>query len=156
MVRRSARAWRGFYSEDMAFITGTFDPVANSSTIECPLTRATIMETIEDMTRAESYSVSLTYLSTFRRRAHTPNWISSFPKDIGCPPNSAIADSVLTRVRVLRLLKIIPTDYPANGPGVKAVIPGRSSLFFTDCFISADRARMPWSSGTERSAIESR
>jgi len=67
-----------------------------------------------------------------------------------------MADSVLTRVRVLRLLKIIPTDCPASGPGVKVVIPGRSPLFLTECFNSAERARMAQSSGTERSAIERR
>jgi hypothetical protein len=75
---------------------------------------------------------------------------------MGCPPNKAIALSVLTRVRVLRLLNIMATECPAKGPGVNCVIPGRRLSVLTECFSSAERERREWSSGTERSAIERR
>lgn len=40
---------------------------------------------------------------------HTPSWISSFPKNIGCPPKCTTAPSVLILVLVLLLLNIIAT-----------------------------------------------
>jgi hypothetical protein len=42
--------------------------------------------------------------------------MSSFPKNIAWPPIVATAASVLTRVRVLRLLNIIATLFPLRLP----------------------------------------
>ena len=51
--------------------------------------------TMELTTKAVSYKLSF-----------TPSWISDGDKNIACPPKAAILDSLATRVRVLRLLKI--------------------------------------------------
>ena len=75
---------------------------------------------------------------------------------MGCPPKSATALSVLTRVRVLRLLNIMATVCPARGPGVNCVRPGSRLFVLTDFFTSAERERTDSSSGTERSAIDKR
>jgi hypothetical protein len=44
----------------------------------------------------------------------TPSWMSSLPRNMGEPPNAAMAPSVDTRVRVLRLLKVMATVRPAR------------------------------------------
>jgi hypothetical protein len=55
------------------------------------------------MTTPESRSVSL-----------TPSWMSSFPRNMGCPPMAAMAASVETRVRVDRLLKDMAMVLPRS------------------------------------------
>ena len=53
--------------------------------------------------------------------------MSSLPRNIGVPPIAAIAPSVDTLVRVLRLLKVMATVFPASAPrsecGISPVAP---------------------------------
>ena len=49
-----------------------------------------------------------------RRRDSTPSWMSSLPRNMGQPPKAAMAPSVDTRVRVLRLLNVMATVLPAS------------------------------------------
>lgn len=137
-------------------MTGTLDASANPVTLEWSSTRATIIDTMDDNTFAVSYNDSLTYNKTSSARDCTPSWISSLPRNMGCPPKRATALSVLTRVRVLRLLNMMATVWPASGPGVNSVRPGSRLFVFTECFNSAERERTDFSSGTERSAIDKR
>lgn len=86
-------------------MTGTEECLARSWISEWGPTLATMEETIEDMTTEVSCRDSL-----------TPSWISSLPRNIGCPPIAATAPSVEIRVLVLRLLNESATDLPANVP----------------------------------------
>lgn len=82
-------------------MTGTEESFASPTTSACFATRATMHDTMDEMTTEVSYSDSL-----------TPNWMSSLPRNIAWPPIAATALSVDTRVRVLRLLNIIATVLP--------------------------------------------
>lgn len=62
----------------------------------------------------------------------------------GCPPNVATAASVLTRVLVLLLLKVIATVLPANAPNNDAgTDPDLTALLW----LSALRTRLVSSAG---------
>ena len=130
--------------------------VSRSNEMEWSSTLATIIDTIDDNTFDVSYSDSLTYSQVGCPRGCTPSCISSLPRNMGCPPNNATALSVLTRVRVLRLLNMMATVCPARGPGVNCVRPGSRLFVLTECFNSAERERTDFNSGTERSAIDKR
>lgn len=46
----------------------------------------------------------------------TPSWMSSLPRNIGCPPMVTTAPSVDILVLVLRLLKVMATVLPLSAP----------------------------------------
>lgn len=100
-------------------MTGTVESLAKPTTSEWGPTRATIQQVMLEMTRDVSYKDSF-----------TPSWISSFPRNMGCPPSLMTAASVDTRVRVERLLNIIATAWPLNfalrakgtSPALRAVL----------------------------------
>lgn len=83
---------------------------------------------------------------------HTPSCMSSFPKNIGCPPIAATAASVDTLVLVLRLLNIMATHLPARLP---SKLLGISPVFIACLWERARRMRVSNSTGL-RSAMDSR
>ena len=84
---------------------GTVLCFPSPATSECGPTRANQADTMEEMTMEVSWRDSL-----------TPSWMSSFPRNMGWPPNAATALSVLTRVRVLRLLNVMAMVFPVRDP----------------------------------------
>lgn len=73
---------------------------------------------------------------------------------MGLPPNAATAPSVDTLVRVLRLLKVMATVFPANAPRKLSGISPVPDLMAVLC-LCAFRTRVVNSAGV-RSAIESK
>lgn len=122
-------------------MTGTEECFARSATSECGPTLATMQDVMEDITSEVSYKDSL-----------TPSWMSSFPKNIGCPPIVETAASVETRVRVLRLLNIIATVLPLREPNK---LLGTEPDLMEVLWDEALRTRVVSSAG-DRSAIERR
>src|SRR6266536_5459598 len=122
-------------------MTGTEECLARSATSECGPTLATMQDVMEDITSEVSYNDSL-----------TPSWMSSFPKNIGCPPIAETAASVDTRVRVLRLLNIIVTVLPVRAP---SKFLGTEPDLMEVLWEEALRMRVVSSAG-ERSAMERR
>jgi hypothetical protein len=80
-------------------MTGTEECLARFAMSEWGPTRATMALTMLEITTEVSYSDSF-----------TPSCISSFPRNIGCPPIATTALSVETRVRVERFENSIATD----------------------------------------------
>lgn len=80
--------------------------------------------------------------------------MSSLPKNIGVPPIDAIAPSVDTRVRVLLLLKVMATVFPANDCRIEWGISPVPDLMAVLCWW-AFRTRVVSSAGV-RSAMERR
>jgi hypothetical protein len=103
-------------------MTGTDEYSARPVMSECAPTRATMHEVMEEIMVDVSRRDSLTCEEGQRQilglsdamSALTPSWMSSLPRNMGCPPISVTAASVDTRVRVLRLLNIMAIVCPAR------------------------------------------
>jgi len=136
IVSKSARICVGWKRLDSALMTGTADSLARPSTSWCPPTRAMMPSTIEPTTRAVSSRLSL-----------TPSWMSEGARNMPWPPRAATLDSLATRVRVLRLLKMIAIVLRSNERS-------RSHTPIAVCFAvrlnCAARCKTPSISFTER------
>lgn len=88
---------------------------------------------------------------------HTPSWMSSLPRNIGCPLINCTAASVDTRVLVLRLLNIMATVLPVRAPcsGFGGCSPAAKAAFTAVLWEEALRTSLVNSAGV-RSLMDSR
>ena len=122
-------------------MTGTVECWASSTMSLWGPTLATMPATMLDITLLVSW-----------RDSFTPSWMSSFPRNIVCPPIVVMADSVETRVRVLRLLKSSAMVLCAS---TLVRLFGMLPNFRADLWEEAFRIRFE-NSSTSRSAMERR